>query len=135
MVKGSPDLIDGTHLTQPGFLLPAILPLDDLDRSHYLNWKFTLFLSLDWFQLRPFLDGTADETPLSASLELHIAHMRRKIMAYTILRDSVHDWLEDVLEICGASFEQRVECLFNTSYDVKFLWDTVHALVDPDVVC
>ncbi len=135
MIKGSPDPIDGTQLAQPAFLLPAILPFDDLDRGHYLGWKFTLFLSLDWFQLRPFLYDTADEPPISASPELHVAHIRRKIMAYTILRDSVHDWLEDVLEACGASFEQRVECLYNTSYDVKFLWDTVHALVDPDVVC
>ncbi len=52
-----------------------------------------------------------------------------------MVRDTVFDWMMAVLQLCGASFEQKADFLFNNSYDVKLLWDTVHTLLDPDVIC
>jgi hypothetical protein len=54
-------------------------------------------------------------------------------MAYTILRDSVYDWLLDIFEDLGHFDEDEdITCtdfMFDETYDAKNLWDCIHQLI------
>lgn len=129
------DPTNGMPVVQHAFKLPRIVPLEDLHQNNYLRWKYTLFLHLDWHQLRAFIDGSVSEPTPDADADVRAAFLRSKIMAYTILRDSVHDYLMEVFQIGKASIDVVAACLFNSDYDVKYLWDSVHDFVSPEIVC
>jgi len=117
------------------FKLPKIAPLDNMHKNEYLRWKYTLFLHLNWHQLRGFVNGSVTVPAPDADPDVHVAFLRNKIMAYTILRDSVHDFVMEVLEMGDGPFQTMVDCLFNSNYDVQYLWNAVHDFINPENVC
>ncbi|KAK4032247.1 hypothetical protein C8A01DRAFT_41317 [Parachaetomium inaequale] len=122
---------------QVNFQVPEVAKFTNDSRSEYMNWKFTLFRSLDWHQLRPFVEGTATAPPADATGQERLAYEHKKIMAYSILRDSVYDWLLDIFEDLGHFDEDFEYCefLFDSTYDAKQLWDRIHHLVPDYIRC
>ncbi|AEO56537.1 hypothetical protein MYCTH_2301605 [Thermothelomyces thermophilus ATCC 42464] len=64
--------------------------------QNYAEWKFTLFLHLDWYDLRSFVVDTVAAPAPDATDKERLAYKRKKIMSYAILRDSVREWLEQM---------------------------------------
>jgi hypothetical protein len=83
--------------------------------------------------LRPFVEGTSIPPSANATDEERLAYKRKQIMAYTILRDSVYDWLLDIFEDLGHFDEDEditsTDFMFDETYDAKNLWDCIHQLI------
>jgi hypothetical protein len=85
----------------------------------YENWKWALLFHLDWFGLRPFIEGTATMPAENAHEEQQVAYHRNKMMAYRILRRSIGKYVMNFIKDEGG----YDDC--NQAYDVKRLWDTI----------
>ncbi|KAK4142498.1 uncharacterized protein C8A04DRAFT_29948 [Dichotomopilus funicola] len=97
----------------------------------YHEWKFTILRCLDYDGLRGFIDGTASLSPEATEHE-KLEFMRKKISAYTTLRNSVSGWLATVA--ANGSYRDRLlQARFDNTYDAKRLWDVVHECCDEDV--
>ncbi|KAL2176427.1 uncharacterized protein P884DRAFT_270671 [Thermothelomyces heterothallicus CBS 202.75] len=103
--------------------------------SNYAEWKFTLFLHLDWHDLRPFVVDTVAAPAPDATDKERLAYKRKKIMSYAILRDSVRDWLEKICTYyefhwSGDGPKPGCHCmaLYDHTYNANSLWQKVHEL-------
>ncbi|KAJ4204551.1 hypothetical protein NW759_014888 [Fusarium solani] len=114
-------------LPQVEFELPHIPPLLDEPNANdfYENWKWAVLFHLDWYGLRPFIEGTVEMASSEATEEEQLAYNRRKMMAYWILRNSLYD---DAWFIIRDSDNSPYDMDFNydDTYDAKLLRGMIH---------
>lgn len=97
----------------------------------YHEWKFTILRYLDYHGLRGFINGKAS-LGKQPTEEEKMEFMRKKITAYTVLRNSVREWLGSVG--VDSSYHPRfLRARFDNTYDAKRLWDVIHECCDEEV--
>ncbi|KAK4032245.1 hypothetical protein C8A01DRAFT_41315 [Parachaetomium inaequale] len=107
------------------FKLPRIPALSE---GTYDEWYWAVHFHLDWFGLRRFIRGTATEPAENATAQEKMAYKRKKMMAYSILLDSIGELVMEF--IYDAEFDY---CLYDTSYDAKRLWDIIQAVMPEEM--
>ncbi|GAB1317815.1 hypothetical protein MFIFM68171_08025 [Madurella fahalii] len=101
--------------TSAEFQLPAIPPLRGA--ADYQDWYYGVVFHLNWFQVREFVEGTAAVPGADATIEEQQAYRRNKMMAYSILRNSVNPVM-DIIKITG--YDDHT-----FQYDAKLLLDVI----------
>ncbi|KAK4152489.1 hypothetical protein C8A00DRAFT_34847 [Chaetomidium leptoderma] len=105
------------------FELPRIQPLTRAWEVNHEEWNWAVWYHIDWFQLRGFVEGTAVEPGFGATREEILAHRRKKMMAYCIVRGSLGSFIEVLKE---ANYTQ---CIYDNTYEVRGLWEVIHSLI------
>ncbi|KAK4247061.1 hypothetical protein C7999DRAFT_32534 [Corynascus novoguineensis] len=62
----------------------------------YAEWKISLLTHLDWFELRRFVESIIAFPASDAANGEKLAYKRKKIMTYTIPRNSVSDYVREI---------------------------------------